>query len=249
MQRLLAILEAKRGYTDALTTDMDSPKRTARIAGLLYLLGGLPAPFSLLYLPSALIVPGNPAATASKIRASELLLRLGIVIDLYCAIVFIFVALTLYRLLKDVDHHQAVLMVILWVVSVPITFINSLNRLAALILLSSADFLSLVPQPQLEAMAMVFLKLYNHGNIVNQIFWGLWLLPFGILVYKSRFIPRILGVFLIIACFGYVTASITTLLFPDYGRTLSSWLMLAPALGELSIVLWLLVKGVRTLPA
>src|SRR5436305_1230718 len=117
------------------STDMNSAKRTARIAGLLYLLGGLPAPFSLLYLPSALIVPGDAAATATKVRASELLLRLGIVSDLYSAIIFIFVVLTLYRLLKGVDHHQAVLMVILWVVSVPVTFINALNRLAALILL------------------------------------------------------------------------------------------------------------------
>jgi hypothetical protein len=228
---------------------MNSPKRTARIAGLLYLLGGLPAPFSLLYLPSALIVPGNAAATAAKVRASELLLRLGILTDLFSAIVFIFVALTLYRLLKDVDHHQAVLMVILWVVSVPVTFINALNRLAALILVSGADFLSLVPRPQLEAMAMLFLRLYNQGNIVNQIFWGLWLLPFGILVYKSGFIPRILGIFLMIACLGYVTASITTLLSPHYGRIVSGWTMLGPALGEISIVVWLLVKGVRTPPA
>ena len=224
---------------------MNSPKRTARIAGLLYLLGGLPAPFSLLYLPSALIVPGNPAATTAKIRASELLLRLGIVIDLYAAIVFIFVALMLYRLLKDVDHHQAVLMVILWVVSVPVTFINALNRLAALILLSGADFLALVPQRELEALAMMFLRLYDHGILVNQIFWGLWLLPFGILVYKSGFIPRILGVFLMIACLAYVTASVTTLLSPPYGPMLSRWMMLPAGLGELSIVLWLLVKGVR----
>jgi hypothetical protein len=225
---------------------MNSAKRTARLAGLLYLLGGLPAPFSLLYLPSALIVPGNAAATAAKVRASALLLRLGIVCDLYSAIVFIFVALTLYRLLKGVDHQQAVLMVILWVVSVPVTFINALNRLAALSLLSGADFLSLVPQPQLDAMAMVFLKLYSQGNIVNQIFWGLWLLPFGILVYKSGFIPRIFGVLLIIACSGYVTASITTLLSPHYGQLLSGWMMLPAGLGELSIVFWLLVKGVRT---
>jgi hypothetical protein len=136
-------------------------------------------------------------------------------------------------------------MVILWLVAVPITFINSLNRLAALILVSGADFLSQVPQPQLDALASVFLRLYNQGNVMNQIFWGLWLLPFGILVYKSGFIPRILGVFLIIACSGYVISSVTTLLSPQYGRMISGWMMLGPALGELSIVNWLLIKGVR----
>ena len=227
---------------------MKSAKRTARLAGLLYLLGGLPAPFSLIYLPSALIVPGDAIATANKVRASELLLRIGIMADLYSAIIFTFVALTLYRLLKDVDHDQAVLMVILWLVSVPIAFINVLNRLAALILVSGADFLSGFAHGQSEAMAMVFLRLYSQGNIVNQIFWGLWLLPFGILVYKCGFIPRILGVLLAIACFAYVASSVTLLLSPHYGRIVSGWMTLPEGLGELPIVLWLLIKGVRTQP-
>jgi len=223
---------------------MRSPKRTARIAGLLYLLGGITAPFSLLYLPKALIVPGDPIATANKVRASELLLRIGIVCDLSTAIIFIFVALTLYRLLKDVDHQQAVLMVILWLVTVPITFVNALNRLAALMLVTGADFLSGFAQGQREGMAMLFLRLYNQGNIVNQIFWGLWLVPLGILIFKSGFIPRILGVLLIIGAFGYVASSTTTLLSPHYGRLISGWLMVLPALGELPMIFWLLVKGV-----
>jgi hypothetical protein len=193
-------------------------------------------------------VPGDATATASKVRASELLLRIGIVCDLWAAIIFIFVALTLYRLLKDVDNQQAVLMVILWLVTVPITFVNALNRLAALMLVSGAGSSSGLAQGQADAMAMLFLRLYNQGNILNQIFWGLWLVPFGILVFKSGFIPRILGVFLIFAAFGYVASSATTLLSPRYGRIVSGWLMLLPAVGEVSIVLWLLVKGVRDQP-
>ena len=227
---------------------MNSAKRTARVAGLLYLLACITAPFSLIYLPSALIVPGDATATAIKIRASELLLRIGIVSDLVSSIIFIFVVLTLYRLLKGVDHHQAVLMVILWLVSVPITFINTLNRLAALILASGADFLSVFAQGQIEAMAMVFLRLHSQGNVVNEIFWGLWLLPFGVLVFKSGFIPRILGVFLIIACFGYVASSVTYLLLPHYGQIVSRLMMLLEALGEFPIVFWLLVKGVKVQP-
>jgi hypothetical protein len=227
---------------------MNSARKTARVAGLLYVLACFHAPFSLIYLPSALMVPGNAMATANRIRASELLLRMGIVSDLVTNIIFIFVVLTLYRLLEGVDPHQAMLMVILWLVSVPIAFINTLNRLAALILLSGADFLSVFAQGQSEAMAMVFLRLYSQGNIVNQIFWGLWLLPFGILVFKSGFIPRILGVLLIIACFGYVASSVIYLLAPHYGPIVSRFMMMLEALGELPIVFWLLVKGVKVQP-
>lgn len=227
---------------------MNSPKRTARLAGLLYLLGGLTGPFTLFYIPSALIVPGNATATAIKIRASELLFRIGIVSDLACSIIFVFVVLTLYRLLKGVDNFHALLMVIMWLVSVPIAFMNTLNNLAALILVSGADFLSVFTQGQKEAMAIVFLRLHSNGNIVNSIFWGLWLFPFGVLVFKSGFIPRILGVFLIVACFGYVASSVTYLLLPHYGPIVSKFMMIAEGLGEVPIVFWLLVKGVAVSP-
>jgi uncharacterized protein DUF4386 len=223
---------------------MNSKKRTARVAGLLYLLGAATAPFSLIYLPKALMVPGDAAATASKVRASEMLLRLGILSDLVNSIVFIFVVLTLYRLLKEVDQRHAVLMVILWLVSVPISFVNTLNRLVVLILLSGADFLSGFTQRQIDAVAMLFLKLYGEGTGLASIFWGLWLLPFGILVYKSGFIPRIFGVLLIINSFAYPISAVTWLLLPTYGHTVSQ-LMLVPETGELWIVLWLLIKGVK----
>lgn len=227
---------------------MNSPKRTARLAGLLYLLGGLTGPFTLFYIPSVLIVPGNAPATASKIRAFELLLRAGIVSDLACSIIFIFVVLNLYRLLKDVDHFHAVLMVIMWLMSVPIAFMNTLNSLAALILVSGADFLSVFTQGQKDAMAMMFLRLHSHGNIVNSIFWGLWLLPLGCLVFKSGLFPRILGVFLIIASVGYVIGSVTYLLLPHYGLIVSRFVMIAEGLGEVPFVFWLLAKGVTISP-
>lgn len=223
---------------------MNPRKRTARLAGLLLLLGGITTPFSLIYLPTKLIVAGDATATANNVRALETVLRTAITCDLIGVILFTLGVLSLYRLLRDVDHQQAVYMVVLWVVTVPITFINELNRIGALILVSGASFLSAFTPGQTDALAMLLLKLFGQGIIVNQIFWGLWLVPYGILVYKSRFIPRVLGVPLIIAGIAYVSASVTELLSPHYARLVTGWLLLL-GIGEAPILIWLLVKGVR----
>jgi uncharacterized protein DUF4386 len=227
--------------------DVSSLKRTARIAGALYFLACIPAPFSLIYIPRTLIVPGNATATASKILASESMFRLGIAGELVSSVAFIFVVLALYRLFQGVDKRQASLMVTLFVVSVPISFLNALNNIAALILLRGADFLSVFTKPQLDALAMVFLRLHGHGLILASIFWGLWLVPFGILVYRSGFLPRILGVLLVINCFAYVIPSFTTLLLPQY-RDVVSRIALPFLLGELAIALWLVIRGARDQP-
>ena len=227
--------------------DVSSLKKTARIAGALYFLACIPAPFSLLYIPRALIVPGNATATASKILASESMFRLGIAGELVSSVAFIFVVLALYRLFQGVDKRQASLMVTLFVVSVPISFLNALNNIAALILLRGADFLSVFTRPQLDALAMVFLRLHGNGLILASIFWGLWLVPFGILVYRSGFLPRILGVLLIINCFAYVIPSFTTVLLPQY-RDIVSRIALPFLLGELAIALWLVIRGAREQP-
>jgi hypothetical protein len=224
-----------------------SLKKTARIAGALYFLACIPAPFSLLYIPRALIVPGNATATASKILASESMFRLGIAGELISSVAFIFVVLALYRLFQGVDKRQASLMVTLFVVSVPISFLNTLNNIAALILLRGADFLPVFTKPQLDALALVFLRLHGQGLILASIFWGLWLVPFGILVYRSGFLPRILGVLLIINCFAYVIPSFTTVLLPQYGAVVSR-IALPFLLGELAIALWLVIRGARDQP-
>ena len=226
---------------------MNSTKKRARVAGLLYVLMSIPAGFSLLYVPSVLIVPGDATATANKIQASELLFRIGIVGELIGATGFIFVALALYRLFKGVDKTQASLMVTLFVVSVPISFLNVLNQIAALTLLSGASFLSVFDPRQLNALVMVFLSLHNHGILLAQVFWGLWLVPFGVLVFRSGFLPRILGVLLIIACFGYLAGSFAHILLPVYGQIVSRFAMVL-TLGELPIMLWLLIKGAKDQP-
>jgi hypothetical protein len=228
---------------------MNSLKRQARFAGLLYLLACLPAPFALIYVPGKLIVPGDATATANHVRASETLLRLGMAGELINAVGFIFVVFALYRLLKGVNKNHAAIMVTLFVVSVPISFLNVLNDIAALILASGANFLSVFEKSQLDALVLVFLRLHTHGFLVAQIFWGLWLFPFGILVIQSRFIPRALGVLLIIACFAYLADSFTFLLLPHYGHLVSNVATVFEGIGELSIVFWLLIWGAKEQPS
>ena len=159
----------------------------------------------LLYIPNTLIVHGNAAATANNIATHELLFRLGIVSYLLAAAGWIFVTLALYRLLKGVDQGLEVLMVILGsLIQVPIFFLNAVNDAAALLFARGGDFLTVFDKPQRDAFAMLFLRLHHQGDMVNEIFWGLWLIPFGLLVYRSRFLPRILGVWLMAGCFGYL---------------------------------------------
>jgi uncharacterized protein DUF4386 len=223
---------------------MQPTQKTARIAGFLYLLMAIPGPFCLMYVPSVLIVSGNAAATANNIRAHEMLSRLGIVSSLFAGIVFILLAMALYRLFEGVDKTQASLLVILVVVSATIGFLNELNQVGALMLLRGADFLSIFDKQQLEAFAMLFLRLHRQGITIDEIFWGLWLLPFGWLVMKSGFLPRILGAWLIVNGFAYLAISFTSLLWPQYG-TLVYRVSMPVLLGELAIMFWLLIKGIK----
>ncbi len=169
---------------------MTSLSKNARVAGLLYILASVVGVVRLMYIPSALIVHGNAAATANNIAAHELLFRLGIVSYLLATVLFLLVTLTLYRLLKGVDQGLAVLMVILGsLMPVPIFFVNSATDAAALLFARGGDFLSVFDKPQRDAFAMLFLNLHHHLDLANAIFWGLWLLPLGLLVYRSRFLP------------------------------------------------------------
>ena len=202
---------------------MSSTHNPGRVAGFLYLLL-LAAPLRLVYIPSTLFVRGDATATANNIAAHEWLFRMGIVADLLTGTIAIFVVLALYRLLKEVDQYLAALMVILGgLMVVPIYFLNTLNDAATLLLVRGADFLSVFDKPQRDALAMLFLRLHHHGVVANEIFWGLWLFPFGVLVYRSRFLPRVLGVWLIINGFAYLAMSFTGLLLPQYEDVVSNW--------------------------
>ncbi|MDQ2952583.1 MAG: DUF4386 domain-containing protein [Chloroflexota bacterium] len=215
-----------------------------RVAGLLYLLLAITGAFGILYVPGTLIVLGNAEATADRIRTSESLFRLAIASELISATTFIFVVLALYRLFKGVNQEHASLMVILVLVSVPISFLNVLSEIAALMLVSGADFLSVYGKPQLDALALVFLRLHSQGFVVVGIFWGLWLFPLAMLAFRSGFVPRVVGGLLILAGMAYVVVSLTSLLLPQYASLVSSVAVLAEA-GELSMIVWLLTTRTR----
>ena len=223
---------------------MNSTKKQARVAGLLYLLASIIGFFCLAYVPGKLIVSGDATATANRIRASETLLRLGIASELIAFTIFIFVVLALYRLFKAVSEKHAVAMATLLLISIPISLLNLLNEIAALVLVSGASFLSAFEKDQLDALAYMFLRLHGQGFIVAQIFWGLWLFPFGILVIRSGFIPRFLGYLLFIAASGYLASSFTSLLLPSYRHLVDQFAMVLEA-GELPIIFWLLIWGAK----
>jgi len=225
-----------------LTAIDQTQRKTARTAGLLYLLGGLPAAFSMMYVHNTLIVTGNASATADSVLASEMLFRAAIVAELFSAAVFIFLVRALQRLLEGAGKTYASLMVSLVLVSVAITYANAMTDLAALALLRGPEYLSVFDEAEREALALLFIGLHRQGFNVNAVFWGLWLFPFGVLVMRSGFIPRILGMWLIANCFGYVIVSLTWLLLPAYGSVVFNATL--PALvGELWIMLWLLITG------
>jgi len=209
-----------------------SVQNTAKIAGWLYLclipLGIL----GIIYVPATLFVIGDVASTISNILEHELLFRVGIVSAFLVQLVSIFVVLYLYKLLKPVNQTHALLMVLFLLLAVPITLVNELFHVAVLVLLNSAE-----PSHQLVSL---FLELHQHGIFVSQVFWGLWLFPMGYLVFKSGFLPKILGILLMIGCMGYLVDSVTHFILPDFGFTFSEFTFV----GELLLPLWLVVKGV-----
>jgi hypothetical protein len=163
----------------------------------LYWLAGLPAPFVLLYVPGLVTVRGDAAATALKIRAQETLFQLNIFGHLWNLVFFIFLAMALYQLLSHVNKARAALMVILVLVSLPISFLGLLADVGILVLLRGGDYLAAFSEDQLDSLAYFLLVMRGKAIVVAQIFWGLWLLPLGLLIMRSRFIPRLLGVLLI----------------------------------------------------
>jgi len=223
------------------TKEKINPNKTARVAGCLYLMLFPLGIFGIIYVPSSLIVLGDAATTASNIMANELLYRLSIVTALTLQIVYIFLALALYKLLNPVDKNNAVLMVILVLVAAPIAMLNELNHVAVLLVLSGSDFLTTFSLDQVRASVPLFLNLHEHGVFIAQIFWGLWLFPMGYLIFKSNFLPKALGILMIIGGFGYLVDSFVYFIFPDFDVTVSEFTFL----GELLLPLWLMFKGVN----
>lgn len=201
----------------------------------------------MIYVPGKLIVNGNAAATAANLVASATLWRLGIVAQILSEAGFIFVALALYDLFKGVNRRHAALMMGLIVLSIPIAFLNELNSVAALLLARGIDFLAIFEKPQREALSMLFLNLHNAGFGLAELFWGLWLFPLGALVYQSRFLPRFLGIWLILGGVGFVVLSVTTVAWPQYQGRVFTYTQ-PGRIGEAVFMLWLVIKGARPKP-
>lgn len=218
-------------------------KTTARVAGLVYLVCILAGIFSLIYVPSQINVHGDASATTNNIVASERLFRLGVAVGSVGYIAFLILPLVLYRLLASVDRNAAVLMVAFAVIFVPIDFIAIANQLDILSILNVAQSQQVFTAEQLQTRVMPLLDAYYNRTLVSEIFWGLWLLPFGYLVFKSSFLPKLLGVLLMLGCFSYLITFFGETLFPRY--SIPGFVMLPASLGEIGTCLWLLVVGVR----
>jgi Domain of unknown function (DUF4386) len=227
---------------------MSSTRNPGRVAGLWYLLLCVLGPVRLMYIPGKLFVHGNATATVNNIAAHEWLFRFGIVADLLCGVILIFLTLAFYRLFREVDQYLAVLVVILGgVMPALIDFVGVVGDSVALMAVRGADFLSAFDKPQRDALAMLFLRLRDHQNTAAEILWGAWLFPLAFLVYRSRFLPRFLGVWLVINGFAYVLTSLTGELLPQFQGKV--FLYSQPALfGELALMLWLVIRGAKPQP-
>jgi hypothetical protein len=224
---------------------MTSRRQTARLAGALYLAMGLFAAIGLVYFPARFVVPGDATATAARIVSTPLLYRLWAASDLLVGVFAVYLAMTLYQLFKDVDRTQARVLVGMLLVQVPMWFALTLTQLAPRVLLSGHNYWSVFDQPQLEALALGFLGLSSEGVGAMSAYSGFWLVPFGILVYKSRFIPRLLGVFVLVAAAAYLVSAATHFFFPAYYGLVFWGAAPLYGLGELGIIGWLLIKGTR----
>ena len=229
-----------------LITDL-SQHKAVTILRILYPIWAVVGLFSIIYVPITLIVVEDAAATASNILANESLFRMGIAGSLITQLILIVVVLVLYKLFKPVNKNHASLMVIFALVGVPIAMLNTLNRIAALLLLSGADCLKVFGADQLQALMMFFLNLNEQGVLIATIFWGLWLFPLGYLIYKSGYFPRILGVLVMMAGFGYLLDSFTHFLLPNYANyeAILFPVIILLTFGEVLFMGWVLLKGAK----
>jgi Domain of unknown function (DUF4386) len=219
----------------------EATKRLAHVAGAVYVSLGVATAFGYYHAP---LVQGDLSAIARMITGPDLRFRIGVVSDVLAAVLAVPLALLLYQLLEPVHKTQAALMALLLLLSVPISFVVALNYVAAQTLLAGAPEVSALTGAQRDALGMLFLRLHSDGVLAVEIFDGLWLVPFGLLVIRSRFLPRVLGILLIIAGVAYVAHSVTSLLLAGHRIILYERVtMLARAAGEFPIMLWLLIKG------
>lgn len=220
-----------------------SRKKTARLAGLLYLIWIITGLFAMFYIPSQINTSGDAVSASQNVLSHEFLYRTGIVNDLISSTIWVFMVLILYRLFKQVDKRQAKLMVALVIVQIPMVFIMEAFSITSLMLFKG-EILKTFETGQKQDLAILFLKINDYVVSTLVLFWGLWLLPLGILVYNSRFLPRFIGIWLLITGFAYVLLSFIGLLLPQYKEIVFKFAF-PVLLGEVVFMLWLLIMGAK----
>lgn len=235
-----------------MTSTPPGPSNPGRIAGLWYLAITLLGPIRLLYIPAKLFVPNDAAATVNNVAAHELLIRVGILADLLSGVVLIFLVLAFYRLFEGVDQHLAVLVVILGgIMPALIDFVGVIYDAGALmaahetaLVAHGGDFMSLFDASHRQAIAILFLNLRERQNTAAELLWGVWLLPLALLIYRSRFLPRFIGVWVSLNGLAYIVGCFTGWLAPQYqARVFNASFPIL--FGEIALMLWLLIKGAR----
>ena len=220
-------------------------KNTARLAGLLYLIWIITGIFAMFYVPSQIDMKGDAAATAQNILSHEFLFRLSIVNDIFSGILWVIMVLVFYRMFKPVDKFQAKFLIALVFVQIPAIFFMEAFNIASLMTFKG-EILKTFELAQRQELGALFLKLNDYGVLILEAFWGLWLFPLGILVYKSRFLPRFLGIWLILTGVFYMVLSLTDIMMPEYrNMVINSPIALPLEIGEVAFMLWLLIMGAK----
>lgn len=225
--------------------EMKSARKIARIAGLLYLIVAIGGAFAFAFVLAKVYFPGDAATTAANVLANSGLVRTGVVADLLQATVFAFLGMTLYRLLKHVNRNAAGSMMILVAIATTIMCLNLVFQFAALLVATDTSYVTAFGAAGSNALVLLLLDMHHYGFLIAQIFFGLWLLPLGYLAYKSGMFPRALGIVLIVGGVCYLVDMLAKFLAPDFGATVSSFLVIAPTTAEIWMVGYLLVKGVK----
>ncbi|HTY37235.1 MAG TPA: DUF4386 domain-containing protein [Bacteroidota bacterium] len=223
---------------------MTNLQKDARIAGALYLMVALTGPFVLLYVPGKLFVPGDATSTANNIFTHQSLFKAYVVVGLFSELFFLATVLALYRLLKEVDRTLANIMVITVLIDAPLAFVGLANQLATLTFVQGADFLSVFDKAQRDVIATFLIMVDRQGIAISQLFWGFWLFPLAMLVYRSGFFPRFLGVWLFLNGLAYLATSFTGMLIPQHLSVVNKG-TLPLLLGEVAFLLWLLIVGAK----
>ncbi len=225
---------------------MNSDKKTARIAGVLYLLNGIFSGFAFAYVIGKVYVMGNAAATAANVVAFSGLVRIGVVADLFQATIWVFLAMTLYLLLKRVNKSAASTMVVLVAVGAAIVCLNDAFQFESLRIATDNAYAAAFGNAGSNALVLLLLDIHHYGFLIAQIFFGLWLVPLGYLAYKSGMFPKALGVALIVGGVCYLVGMLAVFLIPDFGEKINTFITIPSAIAEIWMLGYLLVIGVRT---